>query len=131
MINLKGMVRGEGKCSYCTNGNFFCSFLKPKQRTDIFSVPTLNSIQYFSRFQLQFTNCHLIGVKPGEVLQVPHKSLGKSMLFAVKHGLISMCHIIAMLLYKDAVFLCCGWFLNLRLVHALGKTGFVLYHCII
>lgn len=106
VINLKGMVRSEGKCSYrtinflnssCTENTVTvlyctqkccCSLLKPKQRTDIFSVLTLNSIQCFSCFQLQFTHCPLISVKPGELLKVPHKSLRKSMLFAVKYGLL-------------------------------------------
>lgn len=139
-------MRSEGKCSYCTinvlnssctentvtvlycTQKCCCGLLKPKQRTDIFSVLTLNSIQCFSCFQLQFTHCPLISVKPGELLKVPHKSLRKIYALCCKIW-PSMCHVIA-LLCKAAVFLCCGLFLNLRLVHALGNTGFVLYHCI-
>lgn len=97
-----------------------------KVEKNIFAVPTLNSIQYFSCFQLQFTNYPFIGMKPGEVLKVPQTSLGKSMLLAVKYGLISMCHRIAVLLCKATVFLCCSWFLDQFMLQEI----LVLYHCI-
>lgn len=73
VIILKGMVRVEGKCSYCTTDKCCCSLLKPKQRTDIFAILTLNSIQYFSCFQLQFVSCPLKGMKPEGSTQVTRK----------------------------------------------------------